>query len=133
MGKSGSKLQSWCDERGVHFKQVPLSGGADVITGFKIKQFCKKYKIDIVHAHTSHAHSAMLYAGLMGASAKMILHRRVSFPVKDRWLARLKYRSKMISAIICISNDVKRVLEQTLVDDERLVLIYDSINFFSHL
>lgn len=128
MGRSGSKLQSWCEERGVHFKEAPLRGGADVLTGFKIKQFCKQHKIDVVHAHTSHAHSAMLYAGLMGVSAKMVLHRRVSFPVKDRWLARLKYRSKMINAIICISKDVKRVLEETLSDDQRLVLIYDSIN-----
>ena len=128
MGKSGSKLQAWCEARGVHFEAAPLRGGADIVTGFRIKQFCKAYKIDITHAHTSHAHSAMLYAGLMGCKVKMVLHRRVSFPVKDRWLARLKYRHKMIGAIICISKDVKRVLEQTLPNDERLVLIYDSIS-----
>ncbi len=128
MGKSGSKLEAWCEGRGVHFEDAPLRGGADVVTGLRIKQFCKLHKIDIVHAHTSHAHSAMLYAGLLGCKVKMVLHRRVSFPVKDRWLARLKYRSKKISAIICISKDVKRVLEQTLPDDKRLVLIYDSIN-----
>jgi len=127
MGKRGSKLQAWCEERGNHFEEAPLKGGADFVTGFKIKQFCKLHKIDLIHAHTSHAHSAMLYAGLMGCKVKMVLHRRVSFPVKDRWLARVKYRSKMISAIICISRDVKQVLERTLPKDERLVLIYDSI------
>ena len=128
MGKSGSKLQAWCEARGVHFEKAPLRGGADILTGFRIKQFCKANNVDIIHAHTSHAHSAMLYAGLMGCKVKMVLHRRVSFPVKDRWLARLKYRNKMIGAIICISKDVKQVLERTLPDDERLVLIYDSIN-----
>ena len=128
MGRSGSKLQAWCEERGVHFVDAPLKGGVDFVTGFKIKKFCKLNKIDIIHAHTSHAHSAMLYAGLMGCKVSMVLHRRVSFPVKDRWLARVKYRSKMISAIICVSRDVKQVLEQTLPDDQRLVLIYDSIN-----
>ncbi len=128
MGKSGSKLCSWCNEQGIHFEDAPLRGGADLVSGFRIKVFCKRYAIDIIHAHTSHAHSAMLYAGLMGSDAKMVLHRRVSFPVKNRWLARRKYRSKKIDAIICISKDVKRVLEQTLPNDERLVLIYDSIN-----
>ena len=128
MGKKGSKLQAWCDERGSQFEEAPLKGGVDFVTGYKIKRFCTLHKIDIIHAHTSHAHSAMLYAGLMGCKAKMVLHRRVSFPVKDRWLARLKYRSKLISAIICVSRDVRQVLEKTLPDDERLVLIYDSIN-----
>ena len=128
MGKDGSKLQSWCNERDIHFEEASLRGGADLATGFKIKKFCQQHSIDIVHAHTSHAHSAMLYAALMGLSVKMVLHRRVSFPVKDRMLARWKYRSKKINAIVCISADVKRVLEQTLPNDERLVLIYDSIN-----
>lgn len=128
MGKTGSKLQAWCEGRGIHFEEATLRGGADIVSGFRIKKFCKIHKIDIIHAHTSHAHSAMLYAGLMGCAVKMVLHRRVSFPVKDRWLARLKYRSKMIDAIICISKDVRRVLEKTLPDDKRLVLIYDSIN-----
>ena len=128
MGKKDTPLEQWCESEGIHFIPASFNGSADLITAWKIKRVCKEFAIHVMHAHTSHSHAAALYSKLFLNEATLILHRRVSFPIKNNFISRFKYRSKFVSSIICISGDVRRVLTDKGVEPKKTVIINDAVD-----
>lgn len=128
MAKTGSVLQDWCQANEVKFITAKFNGSTDLFTSQRIASTCKKLKIDIMHAQTSHAHASALYSAYFGNKAKLIIHRRVSFPIKSNFFSKLKYTSNRINKIICISEDVQSVLLNSTNQPEKTTVIYDSMN-----
>ena len=128
MGKKGSALESWCNEQDINFIPVTFKGSLDLKTSYLISRFCKKNKIDIMHAHTSHAHASALYSKLMSNKAKLILHRRVSFPIKSNLISHFKYTSPLLNRVICISKNVQEVLTKKTNQLNKTSIVYDSID-----
>lgn len=128
MGRKGSALETWCLNNDIHFTSASFRGSADLNTSYKISKLCKKFNIDIMHAHTSHAHAAALYSKYLLNKSLLILHRRVSFPIKTNLVSRFKYRSSHICKIICVSKDVQRVLTIGTKQSDKTIVIYDAVN-----
>lgn len=128
MGRAGSKLQTWCETNDIEFISAAFSGSADIFTSLKIAKTCKMLKIDMMHAHTSHAHASALYSKFFLNKAKLIIHRRVSFPIKDNLISSFKYKSNLISNIICVSKNVQTVLTQKTQQPNKTTVIYDSVD-----
>jgi glycosyltransferase involved in cell wall biosynthesis len=80
-------------------------------------------RVDIVHAHASHAHSIGLIASFL-ACRPFVVTRRVSFRPKDNLGSRTKYRSRSVGRIIAVSRAIKRVLVDFGVDPSRIEVIY---------
>ncbi len=80
-------------------------------------------RVDVVHAHRAHAHSLGLLAAF-ATGRPFIVSRRVSFPPKDNFGSRLKYRSRLVARIIAVSEAVKDVLVEYGVDADRVEVIY---------
>lgn len=76
--------------------------------------------VDVVAAHTSHAH----FAGL-AADAPLVVHRRVDFPPHDGWLSRRKYL--VPAAFVCVSGAVAAVLSDAGVPPDRLHVVHDGV------
>ena len=76
--------------------------------------------VDLVAAHTSHAH----FAGL-GVRAPLVVHRRVDFPPKAGWLSARKYDAP--AGFICVSQAVAGVLEAAGVPTDRLHVVPDGV------
>ena len=100
----------------------------------KVSLVCKQKKIDIVHAHDSHAHSfAVISASFFGNKTPIIVSRRVDFPISRSSIK--KYNHKSIKRIICVSDAIKRLIEPDIINKTILKTIHSGIdlNRFSQI
>ena len=78
--------------------------------------------VDIVHAHTGHAVGLGALATL-GTGVKLVVSRRVDFPLRRNLGTRWKYGRA--AAIIAISRAVADVLSRGGIAPERIVVVHD--------
>ncbi|GMW00667.1 MAG: hypothetical protein AMXMBFR84_18040 [Candidatus Hydrogenedentota bacterium] len=105
---------------------LPMRGEADVISAWRLAASARKYGIDILHAHSSHAHALAILARALGAHAKVVVTRRVDFVPKNHLFNRWKYRSPDFT--VAISGLVQRILTRIGVPESRLRVVYSSID-----
>ena len=72
---------------------------------------------DLIHAHDARSH--ML--GVMARPGRLVVSRRVAFPVKSRW----KYRRAQ--RYLAVSEFVKSVLMAGGVPEEKIAVVYDGV------
>ena len=82
-------------------------------------------RIDIVHAHTGHAVGLGALA-ILGTGVKLVVSRRVDFPLRQNLGTRWKYRRA--AAIIAISRAVADVLTRSGVARERIAVVPDGVD-----
>ena len=80
-------------------------------------------RVDIVHAHASHAHSVALVAASL-TRRPCVVTRRVSFRPKDNLGSRLKYRSRRVTQFVAVSKAVRSVLVDYGVEPGRITVTY---------
>ena len=100
----------------------------------KVSLVCKQKKIDIVHAHDSHAHSfAVISASFFGNKTPIVVSRRVDFPISKSSIR--KYNHKNIKRIICVSDAVKSLIAPDIRNKTILKTIHSGIdlNRFSQI
>ena len=94
-----------------------------------IKHTCEEYKIDIIHAHDSHAHTAaFLSAVLFGNKTNILLSRRVDFKVSGNLFSKWKYNHPKIKSIIAVSEAIKNILLPVIREKEKITVVYDGID-----
>ena len=98
---------------------------ADPAAVLGLRQRLRQSRIDIVHAHTGHAVGLGALATL-GAPAKLVVSRRVDFPLRRNLGTRWKYGRA--AAIIAISRAVAEVLARSGVARERITVIPDGVD-----
>jgi glycosyltransferase involved in cell wall biosynthesis len=125
----GSALETYCIKNKIVHIALRKKSAVNPFTAKEIKGICKKFTIDLMHAHDSHAHTAaFLSAFLFGNKTPLVLSRKVDFPLHSGWLSKLKYNHHTIKKIICVSNKVKEVLDPYITDKSILTIIYDGID-----
>lgn len=120
--KATSELSKRARDAGINVVNLPLSSELDIVSALKIRQLIKRNKIDILHAHTSHAHTICLFAHLNIASCKLVVSRRVDFHLHNFFSRHIKY-GPLVNKIIAVSDAIKRILIEDGVDEERIVTI----------
>lgn len=81
----------------------------------------------VVDCHDSKSHSIGLLAKLLfNKNFKLLVHRKVIFPIKGWFSSKVKYSSKSIDSVICISKAVEKIIKS---NDSKLrtVVIHDAI------
>lgn len=92
-----------------------------------IKETCFEQDIQIIHAHDSKAHTAVVLSVFKNRlNVKVIITRRVIFPVSG-YLSKLKYQTKIVSKIICVSEGVKEEM-LNVVPSKKLKVISSAID-----
>jgi len=120
--KSSSEIAQKADKTGIDVIKLPLRGEWDIISVFKLRSYIKKNNVDVVHAHTSHAHTVAQMA-LTGVSAcRLVVSRRVDFHINNYFSKKFKY-GKRVDKIITVSNAIRRVLIEDDINPELLVTI----------
>ena len=98
--KPSSEIAQKTDETVIDIIKLPLKGEWDIISAFKLRSYIKKYNVDIVHAHTSHAH-AVAQMALTGVSAcRLVVSRRVDFHVNNYFSKKFKYGKELIKLLL---------------------------------
>lgn len=126
--RKNTPFEEYCKRQKLPYVALPFANEFDLSTALRLKSYCRKHKIDLVHAHSAHSHALSVWADLLGNKAKIILSRRVDFPVKDNLLSRFKYNYKGITRIICVSEKIKEVMMPALERPEICVTVHSGID-----
>lgn len=127
LAKKNSEILKMLENSAITF-EAGYSSSWDFITAFEIYQICKKEKINIVHLHSSRAHSLAFISTLFGNKTPFVLSRRVIYPISKNFLSRIKYNHNNIKKIICVSEASKNVLSNDINDQSKITTIYSGIN-----
>jgi L-malate glycosyltransferase len=92
--------------------ELPLKNSIDIYSAFKLSQFIRKHKIEIVHAHLARDYAIASLAVRMSKNAKLFLTRHVLFPIKSAFLL------KNITKIIAVSSAVETELRKSFPSDK---------------
>jgi len=122
--KSGSIFESYCEENRIKFYSAHFTSNLDLKTSLKLKKVCKYEEPDLIHAHTSRAHSLTLYSTYFGVSIPIVVSRRVDFPIKTPW----KYDHNAVKRIICVSDSIKSIVIEKIRNQEKCITIHSGID-----
>lgn len=109
---------------------LPLKSEFDLYSARKIAQITKENKIDIIHAHTSHAHSLALLSTFFHPIPKTIVSRRVSFLPAKNFFSKWKYNKTDL--IIPVSNYVAKILKEAGIPENKIKVVRSSVDL-SHI
>lgn len=85
--------------------------GFDLLAALKLARYCRRNKVDLLHAHDAHSHTtAVLAATLFRNATPIVLSRRVDFPIGSSWFSRYKYNHKNIKLIACVSEVIRQMV-----------------------
>ena len=105
----GSELAKWCDANA--FTCHTVHKGSLYPLSYALHLRTLLGEVDIVHAHDARAHSLALLALLSGLrKPKLVVSRRVDFPVPKSWFSQYKYTNRLLTRSLCVSSCVAQVL-----------------------
>lgn len=126
--RSKSSFSLWCRENRIPFKELLFRGSLNLKAASAIKNYCSINKIDLVHIHSGKGHGLYALSTLLGLKTPAILSRRVDFPIASNPWAKWKYNLPLIKKIICVSDAIKRITENGVIEKSKLVTIYSGID-----
>src|SRR2546423_9474888 len=101
-----------------HFLTISISNSLDIADSFRVRQFVRQQRFDIVHAHVARDYPfAALAVG--GTAARLVLTRHVLFPLNK--IHRLTQRR--VAHVIAVSAAVATVLNDQHIFDERKIVV----------
>ncbi|MBW7863432.1 MAG: glycosyltransferase [Candidatus Hydrogenedens sp.] len=106
---------------------LPLRGELDLASALRLARLVRRENIQIIHAHSSHAHGiAALACAVFRAPARLVVSRRVSFPPKGHPLNRWKYARP--DRILCVSECVARVMREYGAAPEQVAVVHSAVD-----
>jgi glycosyltransferase involved in cell wall biosynthesis len=106
---------------------LPFLNEADPITAARLAAIIRGRRIDIIHAHTSHAHLQACLARAFARRGRVVVSRRVSFVPKPGPLNGWKY--SMPDIYLAVSARVGEVLLEYGLPRHQVEVVYSSIDF----
>jgi glycosyltransferase involved in cell wall biosynthesis len=123
-GPPGGELKSVCDDAGVDFLPLGLSGPLDLRSSRVLRRVIRTKLVDVIHAHKGCPHSVALLASTgLGRRPAIVVNRGVVFPLDhfNRW----KYRHRRVRAVVCVADAVRRVvIESGGLEPARVHTVY---------
>ncbi|MCR4319052.1 MAG: glycosyltransferase family 4 protein [Candidatus Brocadiaceae bacterium] len=119
----GSSLEDAVKKAEIDAIPIKMRSEIDILAAWKIGRFLRRGKYDILHAHTSHAHSIGLLARFFGKVKAMAVSRRVDFPIRSRF----KYNSFAVH-YIAVSEAIKRVMAEGGISPQKIDVVRSCID-----
>ncbi len=126
----------YCLKNGIATTPFRKHGALNLKAAAMLTRICKTNQALIVHCHDSHAHSiAYIAAFIFRNPARIVIHRRVDFPVSKSVFSRAKYKHPKIAKFICVSEAIKKILLPGLKDPAKATVIHSGIDLsrFEHV
>jgi glycosyltransferase involved in cell wall biosynthesis len=94
----------------------------DVRAAWRLARVIRRGRIQVAHAHKGRARTLMVLAGFLGARARLVLNRGVSFPIGP--VHRVGYTTARVHAIVAVCASIKRGLVAAGVQEDKIEVIY---------
>jgi glycosyltransferase involved in cell wall biosynthesis len=126
---AGGELAARAPALGMRHRGVRRLGGFDPLFAWALARACRDTGATLVHAHDPHAHAAAVLAcAFLGAPPRIVVARRVVFPIGRGPLTRWKYDHPAVRRIVCSSRAVAEGLAVAVRDPGRLRVVHDAID-----
>lgn len=115
---------------GVEVEAVKMRGEADGLAMLGLARRIGARRADVVHLHTSHAHTLGVVGAFLGGRAAVVVSRRVDFSIFRHsflGLNAVKYRVG-VDRIVCVSDAVRQVLIADGLEPERLSVVRSAVD-----
>jgi glycosyltransferase involved in cell wall biosynthesis len=125
--RKNSKLESYAIDQNIPYHSFSIQLHRLLFISYQLYKIVSRKKDVIIHSHDSKSHTIALLTKLVFQSkCKIIVDRKVMFPIKGWFSKNIKYASNNIDLIICTSHAVKnQVCEST--HHKNVVVIGDMI------
>ena len=127
-----SRMASFCYKNRINCYPLRMHGELDVWAGIKIARLARKKRFGLLHLHSGHAVTLGIWAKLFNFNLQLIATRRVDFLLQNRLFSRLKYTNPLLSRIVCVSEEIRRIMSFEGVDDHRLTTIYSGVDILKY-
>ena len=128
VSRSRSPFSDWCKKESIPFVEASFKSSISLSTAKTIKNYEQSIRADLIHIHSGKGHGAYAVSTLVGNSIPAVLSRRVDFPVKNNAWAQWKYNLKGIRKIICVSDAIKAMVQETVSRPENCVTVHSGID-----
>jgi len=132
--RDGHRAELFCDPRGALWRRaveagvechpLPIRNAIDFAAGIRLRGWLRRARYDVVHFHTSRAHSLAPYA--RGAAGALIVTRRMDY-TPNRLFAPYFY-NVAVDAVAAISGGVADSLAAARVARDRIAIIPSGID-----
>lgn len=126
--QKNSELESRCKQYDIPYYPIRMRGEWDIFAARNISKSPFIKDIQIIHAHTAGAHSIGLLTKFFCPNIKLVVSRRVDFPINKNFLSKRKYFSPKNNIFLCVSNKVKEVLLKDGLPLEKVVTVHSGID-----
>ncbi len=130
----GHDAQLLCDPDGLLWQRARAAGvvchplrirnAIDFAAGMRLRGVLSRNRFDVVHFHTSRAHSMAPFAS--GMAEALVVTRRMDY-VPNRWFAPYLY-NRAVDGVAAISQGVARALTAAGVSAERITVIPSGVD-----
>ena len=127
-----SHMMRFCCANKIECYPIRMQGEFDLLAGFKIARLARQEKINLLHLHSGHAVTLGLWARLFNAKLTLIATRRVDFRLRNRWFSRFKYKNHWLSKIVCVSEEIGRIMRSDGIDGQRVTTIYSGVDLLKY-
>ncbi|HZC47299.1 MAG TPA: glycosyltransferase [Candidatus Acidoferrum sp.] len=134
LGRSGDRAELICDpagrlwERalaaGIRCHPIRIRNAIDLAAGVRLRAILKRERFDVVHFHTSRAHSMAPFA--RGFASTLIVTRRMDYR-PNRVFAPLLF-NRAVDGVIAISDGVADSLAAAGVDRRRVKVVHSGVD-----
>ncbi|WP_242926660.1 glycosyltransferase family 4 protein [Pontibacter vulgaris] len=126
--RPGSAFEKYCQQRNVPYIALSFSKLAVLATAQKLKKYVNEHQVQLIHMHSSLAHTLGVATHVLGAKAGLILSRRVEFSIGKNPFSLFKYNYKGIRRIICVSDCVRDLMAKNVNDPAKCVTVHSGID-----
>jgi len=127
-----SDLSRRLEENNLPWRAVYMGGELDPFAPRRLEKVAREFQADIVHAHTARAHAHAFRLKKRMPELKLVVSRRVDFPVRPNYFSRKKYLSPLVDRYIAISRRVREVLIEDGISPEKIGLVYSALDYESY-
>jgi glycosyltransferase involved in cell wall biosynthesis len=123
-----SELAQYCRKHKLPYTTINYLNGFNFFAALKIKALTRRLNVDIIHMHCSPSHTLGIASYILGNKSKLVLTRRVIYPIKSRFLSLKKYNFSGIERIICVSRAIRDVLAEQIKRENVFSVVYDGVD-----
>lgn len=123
--RPGEPLETKAAEAGIATVSLSPFAEMDIMAALSLRRAIVRENADIVHAHTGHA-VALAALATIGTRARMVLTRRVSFPLKRNPASLWKY--SRADAMIAVCQATADALVKSGIESARITVVYSGVD-----
>jgi len=125
---SGSAMEKYCQDKTLPYQPLNFAHELDYLSGKDTAKIASSFRAQILHLHSGHSVSCGLWAKLFNRKLKLVATRRVDFSIRKNPFSSLKYNTKLLDHIVCISDKIRQVLIRDGISEKKLTVIRSGVD-----